>query len=69
MMLDIEICNQVIHKAEGNGKWIELQMKQDWLLKLDDKYMRIYGIFFSFYVCLKLNIIKIFAKNECPPSS
>lgn len=46
MMLDIEICYQVIHKAEGNGKWIEIQMKQDWLLKLDDKYMGIYSISF-----------------------
>lgn len=38
-------------------------------VELDGKYMGIYSIRFSFYVCLKLNIIKIFVKSECPPSS
>lgn len=59
MILDIEICDQVIHNAEGNGKWIEIQMKQ-LAVELDGKYMGIYSIRFSFYVCLKLNIIKTF---------
>lgn len=38
-------------------------------VELDDKYMVIYSIIFSFYICLKLNIIEVFVKTECPPSS
>lgn len=35
-------------------------------VELDGKYMGIYSIRFSFYVCLKLNMIKFFKKMSAP---